>query len=58
MKTCKFCKGSGFENVEEMKNLRIYGYSLQEIANILDYAFQYGYKTGEMKQLNEVVVPS
>lgn len=41
---CKFCGGSGKHDYE--KNIYIYGKSLKQLAIIIDYAIQHGYKEG------------
>ena len=58
MKICRFCEGSGFEDNDKMKNVRFQGFEQKQLAEIIDYAFEHGYKTNEMKQLNELVVMS
>lgn len=55
MNKCKFCDGSGFETKESLHNIHIYGYNLSQLLDIIHYAFQNGYRTNEMRQVNEVV---
>ena len=41
---CQFCDGTGKYDYEKMKNMTVYGKSLKQIAEMLDYAYQHGYK--------------
>jgi hypothetical protein len=42
-KPCRLCGGSGIADFEKEKNFAVYGRSLKDILEIIDYAYQHGY---------------
>lgn len=46
---CNFCKGTGKHDFECRNNITVYGKTLKEISQIIDFAIQHGYKTKEIK---------
>lgn len=41
---CPLCHGDGKFELERMKTMKIYGKSIKEIKEIIDFAEQHGYK--------------
>ena len=59
MNPCRFCGGKGMMSISEERDvfnkITIYGHQTKDLLEIIEYAFQHGYKTNEMKQVNEVI---
>ena len=43
------------EERDVFNKITIYGHQTKDLLEIIEYAFQHGYKTNEMKQVNEVI---
>lgn len=43
---CSFCNGTGLNNWDIQKNITLFGKTPKEISDILNYAYEHGYKKG------------